>query len=1039
MLTLGQVRRQRDGDVRRDDMKRFMRACVSPLAFAPCLSAPRLFGRVGVIRTRCPSRRTERPRIWGPTSGLFGIVGATNIPWLLALTGVVLGMPVSNAAATAPPWGIACGDGRVDAVLDNFDAPWDFCCTAADPSIPRPTVHVVPGCNGSAIAVDYDLTNVAPPGSANQGQSWIVLQRTLAPHTDLTNYTHVRLAMRGSNLNSHDSIEVKIRDTHGLFVAYLKSMTDLPVWRAIYIDLREFTGNGTIDLANIVGLEIGIVRCADCEVVNSPAVKEPPEQHFGTLYLDEFAVVNLKPGAVNRLTETGFETVQPNPTVRTNAAEALRMRIAPSGVGKGLVPAWFPETPPNFNTYAQAETLLVFVYEYERTGDIVFRDAARNIAAQLLSLQIPPGRAQAGAWFSSYDAVLSPPNRAIPNDPPTKCDGNEAMVPDPGQPGSVTLVPANIDACEWVGNVGWVMIALSRLQRSGFYDNSAALGQALDRGAAWVGGQSQYRGMPYPNLISVGTEGNISAYFGLLAASKASQAAQLGNAIFQFAWDPLLHRLKPGVGAADFATAMDVDGSWGVTFLRSIGRQQEASDSQSYAASVLRVSSFDGSIFGYGDIAGPYTPAIEFTAQAASAGIKDAAFVMQQIYSLQIPSDGTYPGAFPGAANHWYGGPFSPWNTTMAGASPTAWVYFALNRDPLIDVSLPVLGISKSHTGSFTQGQQNATYTVTVSNAARSAPTKGTVTVTETVPSGLTLASMSGTMWNCSANTCTRNDALAAGASYPAITVLVNVAASATSPQINSVSAAGGGSPNASATDITTIQSSGPLVSGVFNAATFGAGGIAPNEFISIKGSGLGPATGAVSAMTTLLAGTRIYIGGTPVPLIYAQYGQVNALVPWGIARAGTTTVQAETNGVKGNVVTLPVVDTAPGIFTQEYGPGQAWMINQDGTLNSASNPALRGTVVAFWATGQGLVDVAQQDGVQPTGPPFPRPLLLNGVNIGGIQILPAALLFDALVYSGEIQVNFLIPDNAPTGDSVPLVLMAGGVPSRTGVTMAIR
>src|ERR1017187_142834 len=107
-------------------MKRFMRACVSPLAFAPCLSAPRLFGRVGVIRTRCPSRRTERPRIWGPTSGLFGIVGATNIPWLLALTGVVLGMPVSNAAATAPPWGIACGEagaGNLNVLLQQTLTP----------------------------------------------------------------------------------------------------------------------------------------------------------------------------------------------------------------------------------------------------------------------------------------------------------------------------------------------------------------------------------------------------------------------------------------------------------------------------------------------------------------------------------------------------------------------------------------------------------------------------------------------------------------------------------------------------------------------------------------------------------------------------------------------------------------------------------------------------------------------------------------------------------------------------------------------------
>jgi hypothetical protein len=61
---------------------------------------------------------------------------------------------------------------------------------------------------------------------------------------------------------------------------------------------------------------------------------------------------------------------------------------------------------------------------------------------------------------------------------------------------------------------------------------------------------------------------------------------------------------------------------------------------------------------------------------------------MQQIYALQIPSNGTYPGAFPGAADHWYGGPLIPWNTTMAGVSPTVWVYFAQNGDPLLDLLL---------------------------------------------------------------------------------------------------------------------------------------------------------------------------------------------------------------------------------------------------------------------------------------------------------------------------------------------------------------
>jgi uncharacterized repeat protein (TIGR01451 family) len=118
----------------------------------------------------------------------------------------------------------------------------------------------------------------------------------------------------------------------------------------------------------------------------------------------------------------------------------------------------------------------------------------------------------------------------------------------------------------------------------------------------------------------------------------------------------------------------------------------------------------------------------------------------------------------------------------------------------------PVLTIAKSHAGSFAQGQQNATYSVTVSNRANAVPTSGTVTVTETVPAGLTLVSMLGTGWNCAANTCSRNDVLNSGGNFPPITVTVNVAANASSPQINQVGVSGGGSGNAVATDSTTIN-----------------------------------------------------------------------------------------------------------------------------------------------------------------------------------------------------------------------------------------
>ena len=118
-----------------------------------------------------------------------------------------------------------------------------------------------------------------------------------------------------------------------------------------------------------------------------------------------------------------------------------------------------------------------------------------------------------------------------------------------------------------------------------------------------------------------------------------------------------------------------------------------------------------------------------------------------------------------------------------------------------------VLTISKSHVGSFSIGDTGDTYTVTVSNTGGAGPTNGTVTVTDAIPSGLTLESMAGTGWTCAAgsNVCTRSDVLTAGASYPAITVTVDVSSEATSPQVNSVTASGGNSASATATDPTVI------------------------------------------------------------------------------------------------------------------------------------------------------------------------------------------------------------------------------------------
>jgi uncharacterized protein (TIGR03437 family) len=239
---------------------------------------------------------------------------------------------------------------------------------------------------------------------------------------------------------------------------------------------------------------------------------------------------------------------------------------------------------------------------------------------------------------------------------------------------------------------------------------------------------------------------------------------------------------------------------------------------------------------------------------------------------------------------------------------------------------------------------------------------------------------------------------------------------------------------------VAKITPGGPAftAASVFNAATLQTGGIAPNEFISIKGAGLGPATGVVSNMTTQLAGASVSIGGTPAYLTYAQDGQINALAPFG-AGGAQTTIQVEVNGVMSSSVTVPIVGASPGIFTQAYGPGQAWMVNQDSTFNSSSNPAARGTYVAFWITGQGYVNAPPPDGIQPTGPPFPTPVLPVSVSLGGVPLPAANVVFDGLVYSGEVQINVLIPANAPTGGAVPLVVTIGGASSRTDATVAIQ
>jgi uncharacterized repeat protein (TIGR01451 family) len=142
----------------------------------------------------------------------------------------------------------------------------------------------------------------------------------------------------------------------------------------------------------------------------------------------------------------------------------------------------------------------------------------------------------------------------------------------------------------------------------------------------------------------------------------------------------------------------------------------------------------------------------------------------------------------------------------------------------------PVFTMSSPQSGDFAPGSTGQ-YTVTVNNASLAGPTRSKVTVTEVLSPWLTINSMSGAGWTCASNSCSRTDALAGGASYPAITITVNVSSTAPAQVTNQVTVSGGGGVMAGLQQVTQLDSlvinqtdSGPFLQGRTGTYTISAG-----------------------------------------------------------------------------------------------------------------------------------------------------------------------------------------------------------------------
>ena len=214
---------------------------------------------------------------------------------------------------------------------------------------------------------------------------------------------------------------------------------------------------------------------------------------------------------------------------------------------------------------------------------------------------------------------------------------------------------------------------------------------------------------------------------------------------------------------------------------------------------------------------------------------------------------------------------------------------------------------------------------------------------------------------------------------------------------------------------------------GVVNAAS-GAPGvdyISPGEFIAIYGTGLAAATtSALPPYPAMVGGVTVQIGNLPAPIYFVSSGQIDCLVPYGVAGTSVA-ITVNNNGVLSNTVTVPLAKTSPGIFsldTTGTGDGAILHFSTGAVVNSA-NPATKGEIVELYLTGLGALTTPIADGHGATAADFAVTPI--AVYVNGVQVPASGLLYDGVSsLPGLYQINFKVPTNLTVTGELPLAIL---------------
>jgi len=233
------------------------------------------------------------------------------------------------------------------------------------------------------------------------------------------------------------------------------------------------------------------------------------------------------------------------------------------------------------------------------------------------------------------------------------------------------------------------------------------------------------------------------------------------------------------------------------------------------------------------------------------------------------------------------------------------------------------------------------------------------------------------------------------------------------------------------------------------SAANTPGNALAPRSIATLYGAGLAPFISSADSAPPLpfsLAGTTLLLSnGNTLPLFFVSPGQINFQLPFVTISGPTQYDLTITNGQLSSTIKVTLTPYSPSLFTtNSQGTGQAAALVNSTSIIVAptgmfpgSRPAARNEFIQLYCTGLGDVFNRPNLGAASPASPLAATMAQPAVSVGGVD---ANVVFSGLSpgFVGLYQVNLQIPQTAPSGNAVPVILKIGGATSNTA-TIAIQ